>query len=47
MYKKLIRFFKNVCKNPTEDKESELFLTLESLVKKMKIHFGHKCDFIA
>jgi len=27
MYRKVLRFFKNVCKNPADPKESSLFLT--------------------
>jgi Ca2+-binding EF-hand superfamily protein len=30
-----------------EEKESLLYLTQETLNKKLKIHFGHKCDFIS
>lgn len=46
-YRKTVRFFRNVSKNPAEVKDSKLFLTQESLQKKLKNHFGHKCDFLA
>lgn len=46
-YRKLLRFFKNICKNPVESKDSGLFMTQESLTKKLKNHFGHKCDFLS
>ena len=47
LYKKFLRFFKNVCKNPADPKESQLFLTQESILKKLKNHFGHKCEFLS
>ena len=46
VYRKLVRFFRNVARNPAE-KESALFLTQESIAKKLKNHFGHKCEFLA
>ena len=50
-FKKFMRFFRNVSKNPAEPIDSLVFLTQESLDKKLKNHFGHKCglkkDFLA
>lgn len=43
-----MRFFKNVAKNVNDVwKDSQLYISQDSLVKKLKIHFGHKVDFFA
>ena len=47
VFGKLMRFFRGVSRNPGESKDSQVFLTQDSLAKKMKVHFGHRCDFLA
>jgi hypothetical protein len=46
-FNKFMRFFKNIAKN-TQDalKESQIYLTQESIQKKLRTHLGHKCDFL-
>ena len=46
-YRKLLRFFRNVCSNPVQTKNTSLYLTEESFLKKLKVHFGHPCAFFA
>lgn len=47
LFSKYMRFFKNVAKNTNDAlKESQIYITQESLEKKLKIHFGHRCDFL-
>ena len=48
MYNKFMRFFKSVAKNTKDSlKDSQLYLTKDSLEKKLRIHFGHRCDFLS
>lgn len=48
IYNKLMRFFKGIAKNTNDAiKDSELYLTEESIMKKLKDYFGHKCDFLS
>lgn len=41
-FNKFMRFFKNIAKN-TQDalKDSQIYLTQESIFKKLHLHFGH------
>ena len=44
----MICFFKGVAKNANEAlKESYIYITQESLERKLKQHLGHRCDFFA
>ena len=48
LYKKHMRFFKGVAKNANDAlKESFIYITQESLERKLKQHLGHQCDFFA
>jgi hypothetical protein len=48
MYNKFMRFFKGVAKNTKEAlKDSAIYITKESLEKKLRIYFGHRCDFLS
>lgn len=37
LYKKFLRCFRTLAKNPGEEKESKLFLTQETIMKKLKV----------
>lgn len=48
IYNKLMRFFKGIAKNTNDAiKESQLYLTEDSIVKKLREYFGHKCEFLS
>lgn len=48
LFSKYMRFFKNVAKNSNDAlKESHIYMTQDSIEKKLKVHFGHRCDFLS